>query len=105
MRIILCLNIFICAAIISVPILMPKTDRVAVIASPWGDAGQILSILDRADGALVNSGRRDWIAVVTPQSAMAQPIKTDSDSRFVEKLYQAGAWLVIDGSIAAACLI
>lgn len=84
---------------------MPKTDRVAVIASPWGEAGQILSILDRADGALVNSGRRNWIAVVTPQSAVVQPTKIDTNSRFIEKLYQAGAWLVIDGSIAAACLI
>ena len=88
---------------------MPKNDRVAIITPPWGESGEILSVIDKADGALVNTGRRDWIAVVSPQiqssNINGEIENTVSASGFVAKLYQAGAWLVIDGSIAAACLI
>lgn len=72
---------------------MPKNDRVAVILPPWSDSARIMQVIGDAGGELINGGRRDWIAVATSQS-------TD----FVSKLYKAGAVLVIDGSIAAACL-
>ncbi|MEP2386658.1 hypothetical protein [Hyphomonas sp.] len=109
MRVLFGINIFICIAVIAVPILMPKNDRVAIITPPWGKSGEILSVIDKADGALVNTGRRDWIAVVSPQTQNSSIIEENENanatSGFVAKLYQAGAWLVIDGSIASACLI
>jgi hypothetical protein len=108
LRVLLGVNIFICVAVVALPILMPKNDRVAIITPPWGDRGQIFSVIDKADGALVNAGRADWIAVVSPQSQSSninQSNKNTDATDFVAKLYQAGAWLVIDGSIATACLI
>lgn len=88
---------------------MPKNDKVAIITPPWGDHGQIFSVIDKADGALVNSGRADWIAVVSPQTQSSDINQSNKNAEatndFVAKLYQAGAWLVIDGSIATACLI
>lgn len=93
MRIIMGVNIFICVCVLLVPILMPKNDRVAVILPPWADSARIMQVISDAGGELINGGRRDWIAVATSQS-------TD----FVSKLYKAGAVMVIDGSIAAACL-
>ena len=109
MRVLFGVNILICVAVVAIPILMPKNDKVAIITPPWGDHGQIFSVIDKANGALVNSGRADWIAVVSPQS-QSSDINQNNDNTgatrdFVARLYQAGAWLVIDGTIATACLI
>jgi hypothetical protein len=96
MRLLLAFNIMLCITIITVPILMPKNDRVAVLTSPWGAATNVMHVISEADGALVNGGKADWIAVASSAS--------ENSDDFVDKLYQAGAWLVIDGAIAAACL-
>lgn len=96
MRYILVFNILLCIGIISVPILMPKNDRVAVFTSPWGGASNVMNVIADANGALVNGGKAEWIAVASSAS--------ENSTDFVDKLYQAGAWLVIDGAIAAACL-
>lgn len=93
MRIVLGVNILICVSVLLIPILMPKGDRVAVILPPWAEPSHIMQVIADAGGVLVNGGQRDWIAVATSDS-----------NDFVSELYKAGAVIVIDGSIAAACL-
>ncbi|MEW7008406.1 hypothetical protein [Lentilitoribacter sp. EG35] len=93
MRIVIGVNVFICFVVLVIPILMPKSEKVAVILPPWSEPSKIIQVIADAGGALVNGGRLDWIAVTTSES-----------DDFVSKLYQAGAVIVIDGYIAAACL-
>lgn len=93
MRIVLGVNILICIAVLLTPVLMPKGDKVAVILPPWAKSSHLMQVIADAGGVLVNGGQRDWIAVATSES-----------KNFVSELYKAGAVIVIDGSIAAACL-
>lgn len=86
-------NVLICALVLIIPILMPKDEKVAVILSPWAESSKIMQVIADAGGVLVNGGQRDWIAVASSES-----------ENFVSELYKAGAVMVIDGSIAAACL-
>jgi hypothetical protein len=72
---------------------VPTGSRVVVVAPPWSKPDRVISIIADAGGTLVNGGRTSWLAVA------------DSPSPdFVNRLFAAGALLILDGRLAAACL-
>ena len=74
--------------------LMPRDDtRVAVVAAPWSGLAGASHIIDAADGRILSIGRLPWI-VVTDRG----------DQAFIDRLYSAGAWAVLDARAAQGCL-
>lgn len=72
---------------------VPTGSRVVVVAPPWSAPEQIIRIIADAEGTLVNGGRRHWLAV-------AEGTSPD----FTNRLIAAGALLILDGRLAAACM-
>lgn len=75
--------------------LAPKQDGgpVAVIVAPWQANGDAMRIVAAADGTLVMATRGGDIAIAQSKSA-----------DFIDRLYQAGALLVIDAAVVSACM-
>ena len=71
---------------------VPTGSRVVVVAPPWSNPGRVISIIADAGGTLVNGGRGHWLAVAE-----------GSSPDFVKRLFAAGAVLILDGKLAAAC--
>lgn len=71
---------------------VPTGSRVVVIAPPWSKPDRVVSIIADAGGTLVNGGRTSWLAVADGTSP-----------DFVNRLFAAGALLILDGRLAAAC--
>ncbi|GAB4363919.1 MAG: hypothetical protein Kow0026_28700 [Oricola sp.] len=72
---------------------VPTGSRVVVIAPPWSKPDRVISIIADAGGTLVNGGRVSWLAVADGTSP-----------DFINRLFAAGAMLVLDGRLAAACI-
>ncbi|RFC64368.1 hypothetical protein DYI37_08595 [Fulvimarina endophytica] len=73
-------------------IAMPTGSRVVVVAGPFGDRHPV-RIVTEAGGRLVAMGRRDFLAVAEGEG-----------DDFTKRLFAAGAWLVLDGRFAEACM-
>jgi hypothetical protein len=72
---------------------VPTGSRVVVVAPPWSKPDRVISIIADAGGTLVNGGRSPWLAV-------AEGTSPD----FVNRLFAAGALLILDGRLESACL-
>lgn len=72
---------------------VPTGTRVVVVASPWSAPDRVVSIIGEAGGTLVNGGRSHWLAVADGNSP-----------DFTKRLLAAGALLILDGRLAAACM-
>jgi hypothetical protein len=65
---------------------------VAVVFSPWTSASQTLSQATAGGGSFVRYGGLPFIAVVIPD-----------DATYTDRMFGAGAWLVVDPEALAAC--
>ena len=92
-RRVLALNIGAALLVILASAAVPTGSRVVVVAPPWSAPDRIVAIITEAGGTIVNGGRTDWLAVAEMPS-----------SEFVSRLISAGAMLVLDGKLAAACI-
>ena len=72
---------------------VPTGSRVVVVAPPWSDPERVISIIAEAGGTLVDGGRSPWLAVAE-----------GSSPDFANRLFTAGALLILDGRLAAACI-
>ena len=80
------------SAAIGASVLAPGSgDRVAVLT--WPGDRSAAEVVARAGGSLLQMGSGNWIAVAVGDS-----------SDFSDRLYRAGALLVMSPSIADACL-
>lgn len=77
--------------VLAAAIAAPSGARVVVVANPFGDTHPAL-LVSRAGGRLVAMGRRDFLAVA----------EGDGDD-FTNRLFAAGALLVLSGNLATAC--
>jgi hypothetical protein len=74
--------------------LAPKAGTpVAVIASPWAEAGDAMRIVAAADGLVLQAAHGGGVAIATSDS-----------NDFIARLYRSGAALVLDGAALAGCL-
>jgi len=74
--------------------LAPKAgEPVAVIAGPWAEGGAALRIVAAADGSVLAAARDGSVAIAAA-----------AGDDFVDRLYQSGAVLVLDGAALSACL-
>lgn len=74
-------------------LVLPRSETVAVVGPPWGDASGMIAIAARADGAILRPGGHSNILIVN-----------SPHPDFVRRLYGAGAWLVLDPLAAGGCL-
>jgi hypothetical protein len=65
---------------------------VAVVFAPWTEATRTLSQAVGAGGRFVRFGGLPFIAVVVPD-----------DATYPGRIFEAGAWLVVDPQALAAC--
>lgn len=74
--------------------LVPRNpaEGVAVIFSPWTDASHTLSQAVMGGSRFVRFGGLPFIAVVMPD-----------DEAYPNRMLDAGAWLVVDPQVLAAC--
>ena len=74
--------------------LTPKdpSQAVAVIFAPWTSASQALSQAVATGGRFVRFGGLPFIAVVIPD-----------DATYPDRMFGAGAWLVVNSQAPAAC--
>ena len=71
---------------------LPSGHYVLVVTSPDAPADNIFSVIGRAGGSFVGSGRLSWTAVAY-----------SDDSNFPARLLQAGALIVLNHSLAVGC--
>lgn len=92
-------NVLVAANLLAVAVaalgmtLVPRSERVAVVVAPWSPPVRIMDVVRQADGSLVGASRLSWVVVSEGKSA-----------GFVQRLYAAGALLVLDGSFLSGCL-
>lgn len=74
-------------------ILAPKTGaKVAVINFPWASQSQAIYTIASADAKIAAVGKVSWIAIAA-----------DENTNLVDRLYQAGAFLVLDAALLISC--
>lgn len=92
-RRILTLNFLAALLVILAIAAVPTGTRVVVVAPPWSGPERVVGIIAEAGGTLVNGGRSHWLAVADGTSP-----------NFTNRLIAAGALLVLDGRLGAACM-
>ena len=92
-RLLLPFVVLTCLAVPVVAASAPRAGRPVAVLSWSADHGGAAAIAARAEGDLRSAGRRHRIVV----ASSAAP-------DFVARLYGAGALLVVDAAMAAACL-
>jgi hypothetical protein len=70
----------------------PGSDKVAVIGSPWTDERGMIAIIARANGLTVESGGHANVMIAR-----------SPDADFAQRLYHAGAWLVLSSGLVSGC--
>ncbi len=74
--------------------LAPKAARpVAIVAAPWAAAGEAARIVAAADGSMLAATGDGHVAIA----------RSAADD-FAARLYRAGALIVLDAALVAACL-
>jgi len=68
--------------------------RVAAVFSPWTDGAHAIAAVARAGGLVVRRGAVDAIVVVQGE-----------DPDLIDRLYAAGAWMVVDPAAWGGCLV
>ena len=71
----------------------PEGPFVLVVTAPGGDAAGTMSVLARADGALVSLGAVPWVSVAY-----------SNEPDFPKRLLRAVAILVLNHNLAVGCL-
>ncbi|QLF70012.1 hypothetical protein FE840_010945 [Peteryoungia desertarenae] len=71
----------------------PDGSFVLVVTSPSGDAAENMAVISEAGGAFVWAGRYPWISVAQ-----------SDEPGFATRLSKAGAYLVLNHSLAVGCL-
>jgi len=71
----------------------PATGPVGVIFAPWTDAGAAFTRAVSAGGRFIRYGGASFVVVVAPDSA-----------DYISRVKEAGALLVVDPRVIAACL-
>ncbi len=69
----------------------PRSEAVAVLGRPGGGIGETVAIVAAAGGELVRPGPAGLVVA-----------RSDAPG-FVRRLYDAGAWLVLDPLVAGGC--
>lgn len=87
------LNLLAVSAAVAGMTLVPRGERVAVVVAPWSPPVRVFEIVQQADGSLVEESSLSWVVVSEGRSA-----------GFVQRLYAAGALLVLDASFLGGCL-
>jgi hypothetical protein len=72
---------------------VPRGNFVLVVARPGTSEAATMDIIARAGGTFVSQGNYGWLAVAHAEN-----------SGFAGRLLKAGAFLVLDHSLAAGCL-
>lgn len=73
--------------------LAPKAGaKVAVFTAPWAANNKAIFTIARADANIAALGKVEWIAIAA-----------DDQTDLVSRLYQAGAFLVIDAALLISC--
>ncbi|MBL1419384.1 MAG: hypothetical protein COC24_002625 [Alphaproteobacteria bacterium] len=73
--------------------LAPKAGaKVAVFTLPWATNNQAIFTIARANANIAALGKVEWIAIAA-----------DDQTNLVSRLYQAGAFLVIDAALLISC--
>jgi TctA family transporter len=74
--------------------LAPKAaSPVAIVAAPWAAAGEAARIVAAADGSIMAATGDGHVAIARSGA-----------QDFVARLYRAGALIVLDAALVAACL-
>lgn len=74
-------------------VLAPKAgSKVAVINYPWAQNSRAIFTIAQADANIAALGKVEWIAIAA-----------DEKSNLINRLYQAGAFLVIDAALLISC--
>lgn len=74
-------------------VLAPKAGgKVAVINYPWAHNSQAIFTIAHADANIAALGKVEWIAIAA-----------DKNPNLIERLYRAGAFLVIDAAFLISC--
>ena len=84
---------FVCLAAVLGAMAFPSSNRVVVFVSPWSSNDAVLNVINKANGEIVNTAKKDWIA-----------IGQSKETGFIFRLYQSGALLVLSADFATACL-
>ena len=79
--------------VLSFSMLPKQGSKVAVVVSPWAQAGEVIDVVARADGSIVRQGNWHWILLAQSDTA-----------DFVDRLYAAGALAVLDPVAFSACI-
>lgn len=87
------LNLTVAGLVLAGIALVPRGDRLTVVVAPWSSPGHIMDVVKEAGGSLVESSALSWVVVSQGES-----------SDFAQRLYSAGAIMVLDGSLLAGCL-
>ncbi len=90
---IVALNALLVGTAMAAAALVPKSAEVAVLVAPGSAPEEVVSLVARAGGRLIDSGGRDWVAVAAGE-----------DEGFVGRLYAEGAMLVIDPAGLFGCI-
>lgn len=71
----------------------PERGAVAIFVAPWASGPDPIEIIAAADGRYMRRGMADWVVIAT-----------SDEPHFADRLYEAGAWLVANPLVAAACI-
>lgn len=71
----------------------PQGRFVLVLTDPSAGAAESLSVIGNAGGAFVEAGRLPWMSIAYSES-----------EDFAARLMEAGAWIVLNHSLAVGCL-
>ncbi len=69
-----------------------QNQSIAVIVPPWSESDHIIKVISKAGGVIKTQDQNGWVA-----------ISQNDNPDIVNRLYKAGAVLVIDASVVSAC--
>lgn len=78
--------------------LTPKAgSKVAVINLPWSTQNEAIFTIAHADANIAAVGAVNWVAIAADNNIQG------TNSNLIERLYQAGAFLVVDAALLISC--
>ena len=86
------LNLAVVLTVLSAAAIVPRNGKALVFVAPWSEPGRVISVIAGAGGAVMNG-------TGTPYAAIAY----SDQPGFALRLFQSGAMLVLDGSLAFFC--
>lgn len=89
---IVAVNLAIIMVVLTAAAVVPRGDRALVFVPPWSEPDRIVRVIGAAGGSILNGTGVSYAAI-------AQSDRPD----FALRLFQSGALLVLDGSLAYFC--